>query len=235
MAVGDVNGDGLSDFYIGGAKNQSGQLYLRNTDTDINFINTPITDFLKDGIYEDTDAVFFDADNDNDLDLYVVSGGSEHKNSRLLEDRLYINDGFGNYKRHHTVTTSNKNGATVVAEDFDKDGFVDLFVGSRSVIGSYGISPKSTLLWNQGNLQFKASNKAKDSMKLGMVTDAIYLKDSNELAIVGEWMPITLLSFNGRNYKANSIKNTSGWWNSIHADDMDMDGDLDLLVGKLWH
>lgn len=232
MAVGDVNGDGLDDFYIGGAKNQSGRLYHGTPDGGFKFKNTTLGVFWHDRAHEDTDAVFFDADNDQDLDLYVVSGGGEHGSTLLLEDRLYINNGLGDYKRSGKVKTSTSNGATVVADDFDKDGHIDLFVGSRSVIGSYGLSPKSDILWNQGNLQFDMHGTSNTSLDLGMVTDAVFLKDSNELAIVGEWMPITLLSFDGRSCKTKTIQNTSGWWNSIHVDDMDGDGDLDLLAGN---
>jgi len=231
LAVGDVNGDQLVDFYIGGAKNQAGIIYIQIQDEEHLFQKVIIEDFTKDRDYEDVDATFFDADSDGDLDLYVVSGGGEHSNDRMLTDRLYRNNGSGNFARDKAVNVTNTNGSVVEAADFDNDGHIDLFVGTRSIIGSYGLSPKSHILWNNGKGAFFPA-KDEINMKLGMVTDATYLNEIGELYVVGEWMPITIVKFNGRNLIVTSIKNTSGWWNTIHANDMDEDGDKDLLVGN---
>lgn len=232
LALGDINGDSLTDFYICGAKGQSGELYRRTGNENPLFQKVTVKEFSLDKDYEDTAAAFFDADGDGDLDLYVVSGGGEYIEKPMLADRLYINNGKGEYARAKEATTANSNGSTVVAGDFDGDGYTDLFVGARSVVGSYGLSPASTILWNQGNHEFLPDTAHSNLLKLGMITDAVFMADSRELVIVGEWMPITVLKFNERALSIKSLPHTSGWWNTIHANDMDGDGDTDFLVGN---
>ncbi len=232
LAVGDVNGDGLTDFYICGARGQSGELYLQTGNDRQKFRKKDEKEFLSDREYEDADATFFDADNDGDLDLYVVSGGSQNQENFLLTDRFYLNNGLGDFIRSEDSTNVSTNGSVVVARDFDEDGHADLFIGARSVIGSYGLSPKSNVLWNMGNGKFCMDDSQGKLLELGMITDALSFGDSNTLFIVGEWMPITKLNFSGRTIQVESFESTSGWWNTIHADDMDGDGDLDLLVGN---
>lgn len=232
FAVGDINGDGLADLYIGGAKGQSGELYMQTRNNLKRFKRIPVNGFLLDKEYEDVDATFFDADNDGDLDLYVVSGGGENFNIGMLSDRLYFNDGRGVFIRNSSTFTANTNGSVVVTGDFDNDGDIDLFIGARSIIGRYGISPKSDILWNEGNGIFSRNKSNEEILKLGMITDAVFLKSSHELILVGEWMPITIASFREKKMEIRSLQNSSGWWNTIYADDMDGDGDMDLLAGN---
>ncbi len=232
IAVGDINGDGLDDFYIGGAALQAGALFIQTSKSVGSFEKLGTKLFLKDSGFEDTDAVFFDLDDDGDQDLYVVSGGGESGSAIRLTDRIYLNDGNGNFEDLNTETKVISNGATVIAKDFDGDGRIDIFVGARSVVGSYGISPKSTILWNHGNGKMLPDSKVDSLLDLGMVTDAVFLDVSQELFIVGEWMPITIIGFKGRDLSLREIADSSGWWNTIHADDMDGDGDQDLMVGN---
>lgn len=231
IALGDINADGLSDFYLGGAAHQAGSLYVGSADGS-GFRELLIASLSADSKYEDTDAVFFDFDGDSDQDLYVVSGGSESGTGMNFKDRIYRNDGNENFVHLSETYTPAFNASTAVAGDFDGDRHADIFVGARSVPGSYGLSPNSTILWNQGDGQLRPEPKVDLLLKLGMVTDATFLPDSKELVVVGEWMPVTIISFKGRELSVRQIPHTAGWWNTIEAHDMDGDGDLDLLAGN---
>lgn len=239
LAVGDVNGDGSEDFYVCGAAGQAGVLYrsaafdaARRT-TGFQTVNVP--DFVKDSTHEDVDAAFFDADGDGDLDLYVVSGGGESgRPDSFYQDRLYVNDGKGNFTTYNnTLPPIAANGSCVVAADFNEDGAMDLFVGSRAVLDNYGLSPDSYLLLNDGKGRFARSDNPA-LKQLGMVTDAVWLAKEKTLVIVGEWMPVTKLKFETRKFeiKKSEIANSNGWWNTVHAADLDGDGDEDLLLGN---
>jgi hypothetical protein len=196
MAVGDVNGDGLDDAFIGGAKEQAGQLLLQRSDG--TFVGSNQAPFERDRISEDLGAAFFDADGDGDLDLYVVSGGSEFSDQvPALRDRLYLNDGRGRFRKAEgSLPAMNVSGSRVAAHDFDADGDTDLFVGGRVVPWRYGIDPASVLLENDGRGRFTdvTQQAAPDLATLGMVTDAIWEDvdgdDRVDLVVVGEWMPI---------------------------------------------
>lgn len=243
IAVGDVNSDGLEDFYIGGAAGQSGALYLQEADERFTFSNKNVFEVDKES--EDIGSVFFDADKDGDMDLYVVSGGNEFlEGSSLLQDRLYINDGQGNFKKENErLPTTKASGSCVVAVDFDKDGDEDLFVGSRIIPQKYPFAPDSYLLQNNnGIFEDIAANVAPQLSEMGLVTDAVWTDVDGDtwmdLVVVGEWMPIRVFK-NEEGEKLEEItadlglKDTNGWWNSIEVKDMDGDGDTDWVVGNL--
>lgn len=241
LAVGDVNQDGLDDFFVGGAHQQAGKLFLQGKNS--SFSSTLILDFETDNKFEDTGAALFDADGDGDLDLYVVSGGNEFQpGSRFLQDRLYFNDGSGHFQRSAGLPQITSSGSCVRPYDFDQDGDLDLFVGGRVVPFHYPEAPRSYLLEND-NGQFidVTAQIAPELSQTGMVTDATW-QDINgdhlaELILVGEWMPITIFQkINGifENASAAYIpEHSQGWWNTIDTTDFDMDGDMDFIVGNL--
>ena len=241
MAVADVNGDGLDDFFVGGAMGQSGAIFKQNEDG--LFEKTPQIVFEKDKGHEDVGCVFFDADGDNDLDLYVVSGGNEltHKTD-YFQDRLYINNGKGSFAKSMGLPTITSSGSCAVPLDFDKDGDMDLFVGGRVVPNKYPSTPMSYLLENNNGV-FKdvTESKATNLRHVGMVTSAIWTDinsdHENELIIVGEWMPISFFKFE-KNKCVNvtedyKLGKTSGWWNKIVPFDYEGDGDTDYIIGNL--
>jgi enediyne biosynthesis protein E4 len=240
LAAGDVNNDGWEDVYVCGAKNQAGQLYLQNGKPAFALLEQPT--FNNDSAYEDTDAIFFDADNDKDLDLYVSSGGNElFGRQEYLKDRLYINDGKGRFQRNTTLPDLYENKSCVRPCDFDKDGDIDLFAGGRANARMYGYMPASVILENDGKGNFtEATEKiAGKLLNVGMVTDACWAdieKDGwMDLIIVGEWMPVTVFkNVLGKLVKQEptGLKNTAGWWNCIYATDIDEDGDQDFLLGN---
>ncbi|SHG21092.1 VCBS repeat-containing protein [Flagellimonas flava] len=242
IAQGDFDGDGLSDIYIGGAKGSQGGLFRQDRKGGFTAINTSFME--EDGGSEDIDAEFFDADGDGDLDLYVVSGGNAFdKGSEALQDRLYINDGKGNFRKSPNALPKMYNsGSCVSIGDFDADGDQDLFVGGRVLPGEYPESPRSFILINDGKGQFSdgTENVNPDLKFPGMVTDAIWSdinSDGNlDLIVVGEWMPIRVFSNSGNKLEEITQtcgnKDSEGFWNSIIGEDFDNDGDMDFVVGN---
>ena len=197
IAVGDVNNDGLDDMYLCGAKNQPGALFTQTKDG--HFIQSTNACFKNDSAYEDVNALFFDADNDGDEDLYVCSGGNEFAgNNPLLLDRLYINDGKGNFtKSVNKIPAIYQNKSVVCAADIDHDGDVDLFVGVGANALQYGIPQTSYILKNDGKGDFSLMNDADNPFKnIGMVTSAAFAdvnKDGwQDLIVAGEWMPVSI-------------------------------------------
>jgi len=237
----DVNNDGLEDFYVGGAANQSGELYIQQTDG--NFKKQVSNVWNKDRGYEDLGVLFFDADNDGDQDLYVVSGSSEFsENSAMFQDRLYLNDGKGDYVRNsEALPKITSSGQTVKASDIDNDGDMDLFVGGRVIPDKYPFAPESyTLINENGKFYDRTNSLAPELSRIGMVTDATFSdfdSDGDEdLIVVGEWMSITIFkNTNGKLQKEKiaSLEKTKGLWFSIAADDIDNDGDIDYFAGNL--
>jgi len=234
-AVGDINGDGEEDIVLGGASGQATQVLIKNRNG--TFTQSDIPAITKDELLEDVGLQLFDMDGDQDLDLFVASGGNEFKEgSSLLKDRLYENDGKGNFIKR-TLPDLRYNSSCVLTMDMDLDGDEDLFIGSRSISGGYGESPNSVFLINQGNGKF-VNSENEDFLNLGMVTDAAtgdFNQDSYpDLAVVGEWMPLTFFYGDGSgNFRMEQMSFTEGWWNSIIAEDFDNDGDLDLVAGNL--
>ena len=247
FAVGDVNQDGREDFYVGGAKYQPGSLFIQNEMGGFTISHQP--DFRNDSIYEDVDAALFDADNDGDLDLYVVTGGNEFYGKMIEQfDRLYRNDGRGSFKRdRNALPEMFDNKSCVRPFDFDKDGDLDLFVGGRVVGYHYGKSPRSYLLVNDGKGNFSdlTSKYCPDLLNIGMITDAIWADTDHDgdvdLLVAGDWMPPTIFENTGTSWKRNqniidaesSIKKMNGFWQCLLADDFDSDGDVDFMAGNL--
>ncbi|HEY9007791.1 MAG TPA: VCBS repeat-containing protein [Ohtaekwangia sp.] len=238
LAAGDVNKDGLPDLYIGGAKNQAGVLFLQ--DKNNGYIQHKV--FTEDAASEDVDAVFFDMDNDGDQDLYVVTGGYEFAlNDKAMLDKLYRNDGKGNFNRV-TLPEFYGSGSCVRPADIDSDGDLDLFVGGRITPGKYPQAPESYILVNDGHGKFSMATQdiAPALQSSGMITDACWSdlnKDNRpDLIVVGEWMPITIyINEQGKlaDKSHDYIKGeTAGWWNCIQAGDFDNDGDPDFAVGN---
>jgi hypothetical protein len=241
LAVADVNGDGLDDFFVCGAKGQPGSLFQQTSSGKFEETNQEL--FSADAGCEDVNAVFFDADGDGDKDLYVVSGGNEvQNNDPVLLDRLYINDGKGNFTKSNSLPHIYGNKSVAVASDLDHDGDLDLFIGGRVIAGRYGDIPDSHLLINDGKGNFSLADEsvAPGLRKIGIVTDATWTdidKDGwLDLVIVGEWMPITVFkNTKGKliNYTTTlSLENSTGLWTTIHATDINNDGNEDLLVGN---
>jgi hypothetical protein len=244
LAVGDVDGNGLDDFFIGGSFGQSGSIFLQSNDG--KFSTSANTAFSGKPYHEDLGAVFFDADLDGDQDLYIVSGGNEYDfNSILYQDRLYVNNGNGIFSiLESALPETRASGSRVITADYDKDGDTDLFVCGRQVPGRYPEPADSYLLkncWKEtGKLRFeKVGNK--NLVRLGMVTDACwsdYDGDSDlDIVIVGEWMPLTILENRNGNFVkkqlSSTLEHTTGWWFSIKAADLDGDGDEDYIVGNM--
>jgi hypothetical protein len=243
IAKGDVNNDGLEDLYFSGAKDSPGKLYFQKKNGSFELQSQSC--FEMDKGCEDIGALFFDADGDKDPDLYVVSGGNEFsRESPELLDRLYLNNGNGVFtKSSDRLPKMLTSGSCVKAADIDNDGDPDLFVGGRLVPGSYPLAPRSYILENNGKGYFKDVTELynKSLMNPGMVTDAVWTDFNGDklpdLIIAGEWMGIRVFQNTGKNLTEISdqcgLKDSEGWWNTIIAEDFDLDGDMDYVIGNL--
>jgi hypothetical protein len=241
LAVGDVNADGLEDLFVSGPIGKASQFFLQNIDGSFAKATFP-----HDPKLHDVGALLFDSDGDEDLDLYIVSGSNNNRlqmkqDSLLMQDRLYLNDGNGQWTPAlDRLPEIRSSGSCVVASDYDKDGDLDLFVGGRTIPGQYPLTPRSYLLQNnQGN--FKDITPEMDALaNIGMVSSALWTDYNNDdwpdLILVGEWMQIEVFkNENGnlvRQTEAANLSNSHGWWNSIVGADFDMDGDIDYILGN---
>jgi hypothetical protein len=243
LAVADVNGDGLDDFYVGGAKWQPGKLYIQQRDGTFRASVQPA--IAADSISEDIGASFFDANGDGRPDLLVVSGGNEFWGEQdALRPRLYLNDARGGFQRARDALPGIfENGSCVAVGDFNGDGRPDLFIGSRVVSKGYGLIPKSHLLENDGNGRFidVTIEKAPALSEAGMVSSATWIDYDHDgkldLVVAGEWMPVRAFhQENGKlvdRAKEAGLSDTNGWWNSVEAVDLRGNGRQDLVLGNL--
>ncbi|MEX0894877.1 MAG: VCBS repeat-containing protein [Balneolaceae bacterium] len=244
LAVGDVNGDELDDFYIGGAKWQAGKLFLQQPDGSFQTLPSNDEVFESDRAAEDVDATFLDATGNGHLDLYIVSGGGELTGiDEGLRDRLYINEGNGEFEKSSgRLPEIFVNGSVVRAADFDHSGSVDLFVGGRSIPYRYGDSPRSFLLSNDGSGYFSdvTEKVAPILMNVGMVTDAQWANIGHDtfpdLVVAGEWMPVQLFENDGsslvKRTEEYGLSDDGGLWQNIHVTDLDGNGQPDIIAGN---
>ena len=242
MAVADVNNDGTEDLFIGGSKNNIASLFIQKNST---FIKKETTAFNNQRAAEDAESVFFDADNDGDLDLYVCSGGVEtSKYSANYLDKLYLNDGTGNFTLSNQklpTTAQYHSSSSVVVADIDNDNDLDLFVGERTIPNRYGVPGSGFLLINDGTGKFteQSANLAPEFKNLGMITDAIFIDITKngykDLVVVGDFMGVVVFENQQGKFKRtekNTLSNLKGWWNTIEKSDLDNDGDFDLILGN---
>lgn len=246
LAKADVNGDGLEDLFIGASAEQEGTLFLQTTNG--SFLPAQNQPWSIEKNSTSADAMFFDADGDGDKDLYVVSGGADYYlNAKNYQDKIYQNDGKGNFTLvADALPKETISGSCVRAADINKDGLPDLFVGGKYLSGQFPKAPPSMVLQNKstaGHIQFAADINQKDTTLLhpGMVTDAAWIdlnKDGwPDLVVAGMFMPITVFE-NSKGALINKTKeygleNTQGWWCRLLAADFDHDGDTDLVVGNM--
>lgn len=241
VAVGDINNDGREDFYVGGAYGSSGTMFIQTADSKFEK-----KVFSMDSLVDQTGVLLFDADNDNDLDLYVVSGGAEQpKDSEHYQDYLYVNDGHGSFTlARSALPQMRQSGSCVVAGDYDRDGDLDLFVGGRIIPKEYPMPAGSFLLRNDsknGVPKFTDVTAGVKGLKdAGLVCSALWSDYDNDgwldLILAGEFMPVTFFH-NDKGTLTNEtdntgLKSTSGWWNSLVAGDFDADGDMDYVAGN---
>ena len=243
MCKGDVNGDGLDDIYLCGAKGQPGALMIQRKNGTFESVDKPI--FEADKISEDMDCAMFDADGDGDLDLYVASGGNEFpESSSALSDRLYINDGKGHFVKSDQILAAGKYESTscVRPADFDNDGIMELFVGIRLKPFAYGVPVNGYLLENDGkgnftNVTFKI---APELLNVGMIRDMLWEDvdgdGDKDMILAGDWMPLKVFINENGTFKekkdAFGSEKTQGWWNCLAAGDFDGDGDVDFIAGN---
>ena len=242
MAVADVNNDGAKDLFIGGSKNNTASLFIQKNNT---FTKKKTLIFNSQKAAEDAESIFFDADNDGDLDLYVCSGGVEtSKYSANYLDKLYLNDGTGNFtlsKQKLPTTAQYHSSSSVVVADIDNDNDLDLFVGERTIPNSYGMPGSGFLLINDGagNFTEQSANLAPEFKNLGMITDAIFIDITKngyeDLVVIGDFMGVEIFENQQGKFKRtekNMFSNLKGWWNTIEKSDLDNDGDFDLILGN---
>jgi hypothetical protein len=241
--VGDVNSDGLPDIYIGGANGHPGQIYLQTTNGQFQRKPEPAFDQFRD--FEDEAVLFFDADHDGDLDLFLGPGGNNNPPfTRQMQFRFFLNDGKGNFTLDANAFPQNNEGmntGVAIAGDFNHDGYPDLFIGGRSIPREYGSSPRSFIFLNDGKGHFTdiAKTKNPDIANIGMVTGAVWspltANTDSSLVIAGEWMSPRIFTWKTDHFEEtrSNLNNLFGWWQTVTAADLDGDGRTDLILGNI--
>ena len=239
LAVGDIDGDGNEDVFVGGASGVPGVIYFHGGNGKLRKSKQPALE--EDAQNEDTAAAFFDADNDGDQDLMVGSGGNEVGLEKTYRNRLYLNDGSGRFtKSENTIPSVFKNTSVIAPYDFDGDGDIDVFIGSRSVVGTYGVDPDHLFLENTGGANFidATERRAYDLRDAGMVTHAIWADMDGDLkkdlVTTSDWGTPMIFRNSGRRLSkmSTALDSLHGWWHVVEAADLDGDGDQDLVLGN---
>lgn len=236
IAVADINGDLLDDIFIGGAKMQSSQLFIQ--DADGHFTSNQLGLFQQDAKSEDVNQVFFDADNDLDMDLLVVSGGNEFSNGEPLKPRFYINESGSFFYQKSEFENISINASVVRTIDLENDGDNDVIIGSNVLQGNFGESASNFIFKNDGTGHFEnvTQEVSQDFENAGLVTGIeIVDLDKNgfsDVITVGAWMPVTLFLNDGKSWIRRPLPDTEGWWGAIAVEDFDKDGDIDFVAGN---
>ena len=237
LAVGDINSDGLEDFFVGGSKRRKSGLFVQNSDGTFTQKFNPIVD--QDSTFEDIDAAFVDIENDGDLDLAIASGGNEYwGQSEFLTQRIYLNDGKGEYTDKIVFPDAFLTASCILPNDFNQDGLIDFFIGARAIPKNYGVIPESFLFLNMGNGEFKniSSSNGNNISKIGLVKDGAWVDidqdGDSDLVLATEWAPVKVLINHEGSFNQMNLSNDYGWWNFVLPYDYDQDGDMDILAGN---